>query len=236
MIHSFDIGLATQYGVPEAILIANLEFWIRKNEANGVNFHDGYYWTFNSTKALGELFPYLSVRKIQNALNHLREEGIIQVGNYNSSKYDRTLWYAFTDKGKSITQKREMDFPAKGNQNGEKGKPIPDNKPDSKPDNKPDNTSAFEELWNLYPRKVGKKAAYTAFNRALKAGATIDIIRQGIVRYSAYIRQNNVNQRYIKMGSTWFNGECWNDDYGTACANGYNNGVTNDLDEIFGGG
>lgn len=97
--------------------------------------------------------------------------------------------------------------------------------------------SEFEELWNLYPRKDGKKAAKNAYIRALKNGATTYIIKQGIARYLTYIRQNNVNPRYIKMGSTWFNGECWNDDYGGAVIqDGYNNGVTDDLDEIFGGG
>lgn len=97
--------------------------------------------------------------------------------------------------------------------------------------------SDFEELWNLYPRKDGKKAAKNAYIRALKNGATTYIIKQGITRYLAHIRQNNVNPRYIKMGSTWFNGECWNDDYGGAVIqDGYNNGVTDDLDEIFEGG
>lgn len=240
MNHSFDVDLATEYGITEAILLSNLEFWIKKNEANGTNFHDGYYWTFNSTKAFGELFPYLTVRKIQNALNHLREAGILQVGNYNTSKYDRTLWYAFTEKGKSILQKREMEIPEKENPNNEKGKPIPDIKADIKPDINSDNTTEadFEELWRMYPRKDGKKAAFNAFKRALRNGTTTYIIKQGISRYLAYIRQNNISPRYIKMGSTWFNGECWNDDYDikVTCNNGYNNGITNDLDEVFGGG
>lgn len=98
--------------------------------------------------------------------------------------------------------------------------------------------SDFEELWRMYPRKDGKKAAFTAYKRALKNGTTTYTIKQGISRYLAYIRQNNINPRYIKMGSTWFNGECWNDDYDIKvdCSNGYNNGVTDDLDEVFGGG
>lgn len=103
--------------------------------------------------------------------------------------------------------------------------------------NKEDNMSEFEELWKMYPRKDGKKAAFTAFKRALKNGTTTYTIKQGITRYLAYIKQNSVSQRYIKMGSTWFNGECWNDDYGGAVIqNTYNNGITDDLDEIFGGG
>ena len=105
MNHSFDVIVAKEYGLIEAILLSNLEYWIAKNIANQKNFHDGYYWTFNSTRAFTELFPYLSQRQIQKALKHLKELEIIQTGNYNKSAYDRTLWYAFTQKGQSIMQK-----------------------------------------------------------------------------------------------------------------------------------
>ena len=60
MQHSFDVEIAKEYGVLEAILLNNLWFWVEKNRANNVNYYDGYYWTFNSTKAFNELFPYAS--------------------------------------------------------------------------------------------------------------------------------------------------------------------------------
>lgn len=110
MQHSFDVNIAKEFGILEAILLNNLEFWIAKNEANGTNYYDGTYWTYNSTKAFNELFPYVSQRQIQNALKKLKEKGIIQTGNYNKSSYDRTLWYAFTTEGKSIMQKCKMDY------------------------------------------------------------------------------------------------------------------------------
>lgn len=137
MQHHFDIDIACEYGLTEAILLDNFWFWICKNEANEKNYYDGEYWTYNSTKALTKLFPYLSQRKIQNALGRLIDAGVLITGNYSASKYDRTLWYAFTEKGKSIMQKREMENIEKGNGNSEKGKPIPYTKPDVKPDNKP---------------------------------------------------------------------------------------------------
>ena len=109
MYHSFDVIVAKEYGVLEAILLNNLEYWISKNVANQKNYYDGYYWTFNSIRAFNEFFPYASQRQIQNALNHLKELEIIQTGNFNKSSYDRTLWYAFTEKGKSIMQKCKME-------------------------------------------------------------------------------------------------------------------------------
>ena len=89
MTHNFDIEIATDYGLLEAILMNNLWYWIKKNEANEINYFDGNYWTYNSTRAFNELFPYVSQRQIQNALKHLKDEEIIITGNYNKSAYDR---------------------------------------------------------------------------------------------------------------------------------------------------
>ena len=86
MYHSFDTDLAKKYGVLEAVLLNHFQFWIAKNEANDVNFHDGCYWTFNSIKAFQDLFPYATRRQIEKALKHLRDEGILQVSNYNERK------------------------------------------------------------------------------------------------------------------------------------------------------
>ena len=126
MQHSFDVDIAKEYGILEAILLNHLWFWIKKNEANETNYYDDNYWTYNSTRAFNELFPYVSQRQIQNALNHLKEEEIILTGNYNKSAYDRTLWYAFSKKGKCIMQKCKMEDAEIGNGLCENGKPIPD--------------------------------------------------------------------------------------------------------------
>lgn len=104
MNHSFNVEIAVKYGMLEAVLLEHLSFWIAKNKANGVNFQDGYYWTYNSTKALAELFPYVSKNTISRALHHLEKEGLLISGNYNKSAYDRTTWYALTEKGVLVLQ------------------------------------------------------------------------------------------------------------------------------------
>jgi len=136
MEHHFNVELATRYGILEAVLLNHLQFWIRKNEANGTNYYDGNYWTYNSVKALGILFPYASQNKIRNALKRLEEEGLIMTGNYNKSAYDRTMWYTLTENAKSILQNYKMEVVKKQNQNSKIKKPIPDNKADNKTNNK----------------------------------------------------------------------------------------------------
>lgn len=71
----------------------------------------------------------------------------------------------------------------------------------------------FNKLWKLYPRKEGKKKAFEAYKRAIKNGTTNKEIQTGIVNYLTQIRVQKTNKQYIKQGSTWFNGECWNDEY-----------------------
>lgn len=97
MTYHFDADIAAIYGVDEAIMIQNLSFWIRKNEANGKHFHEGRYWTYNSIEAFTKLFPFWSSRQVRRVLKSLEDKGVIVTGNYNTSAYDRTTWYAFGD-------------------------------------------------------------------------------------------------------------------------------------------
>ena len=142
--HHFDIDIAEKYGVNAAIILNNMYFWIKKNEANNVNFYDGCYWTYNSVKAFCDLFPYLSKSQITTALKKLESAGVIKTGNYNKSAYDRTTWYAFTEMGnellgiadsknkKSISDFNEMDFENIENGKSENSKPIPYENPNIK--------------------------------------------------------------------------------------------------------
>lgn len=153
--HYFDVRIAQEYGVNCAIIFQNICHWVRKNEANGKHFHDGSYWTYNSTKAFSELFPYLTQRQIETALKKLRDDGIIKTGNYNEMKYDRTLWYALTRKGECILLGREMETPQEGNGNTSEGKPIPDINTDEKPkskntDKKKERKSSFDAIITAY--------------------------------------------------------------------------------------
>ena len=71
----------------------------------------------------------------------------------------------------------------------------------------------FEKLWNEYPNKKGKKDAQRHYIKARKKGVEYETIEAGLKNYIEYIKKANIKQQYIKHGSTWFNEECWNDDY-----------------------
>lgn len=124
MIHCFDSDIAEEYGLTEAIILQNIAFWIAKNEANERNYYEGDYWTYNSIKAFKNLFPYLTEKKIRNALERLIQADIIRVGNYNTDRRDRSLWYSLTEKGKCIYQKGQMQMSERANAFIQKGKCI----------------------------------------------------------------------------------------------------------------
>lgn len=149
MKHIFDTDIAKEYGLHTAIILENLNFWIAKNEANSVNYFDGYYWTYNSIKAFSELFPYMSKKQIRATLDKMTDHGLIVKGNYNKSPYDRTCWYAITQKGRlvidgkgaeaftkndfSICPTGQMKMTSGANEIDPQGEPIPDINTDNKP-------------------------------------------------------------------------------------------------------
>lgn len=143
--HSFNSEIARDYNVDVAIIVNSFDFWLEKNAANNVNYYDGSYWTYNTTKALAQMFDYYSEPQIRRIIKKMVDSEILIEGNYNKSAYDRTKWYAlsnaFIDKYKSILRIGKFHLPKSSNQNDEIGEPIPVTIPITIPVN---NTVNFE--------------------------------------------------------------------------------------------
>lgn len=100
--HILDIGVAQLVGANAALILENIAYWCEHNAANNANLHDGRYWTYNSNKAFGELFPYMTINVIRASLKKLKDNGLLLTGNYNKSAYDRTMWYTLTEKAETM--------------------------------------------------------------------------------------------------------------------------------------
>lgn len=138
MNHSFNIEHARLYGLVEAVLIHNLQFWVARNRANDEHFHDGRTWSYNSVKAFGRLFPYLTSKQIRGGLERLEEKGVLVVGRYSDDPRDRTKWYAFSDEERFVSVEMgdlpsgangiagggESDLPAAANARARRGKSL----------------------------------------------------------------------------------------------------------------
>ena len=99
MEHHFNIDVANDFGIEEAIILHSIFFWLSKNASNNKHFYDGLYWFYNSKKAFVEMFPYMNETKIFRVLKNLEEKSIIAKGNYSKDKWDKTNWYALTKNG-----------------------------------------------------------------------------------------------------------------------------------------
>lgn len=86
-----------KYGIEIAVMLYNLKFWIKKNKANGRNFAEGHYWTYNSYSSFEKLFPFWNIQKIGRLLREMEEKGIIKSANFNKNKMDRSKWYCIVD-------------------------------------------------------------------------------------------------------------------------------------------
>lgn len=190
MMHSFDVEIAKEYGIAAAIILNHLDFWIEKNIANESNYFDGEYWTYNSIKAMKALYPYMSEKKIRSALNKLKDEDLIKTGNYNKSAYDRTLWYAITEKGKSILQNGKMEIPEKVNGNTKKVKCI---YTDIRTDN---NTDIITDN-NIKP----VRHKYGEYKNVLLSDKEIEKLKAEIPNYQRYIE--NLSSYMMSTGKKY---------------------------------
>lgn len=90
---------------------------------------------------------------------------------------------------------------------------------------KPTIAERFEALWEEYPKKNGKKNAFESYQRALKDGVTDEVIADGIKRYKEHIAAKHTEDKYILIGSSYFQQRRWEDEYDTNTAVGKDENV-----------
>lgn len=71
----------------------------------------------------------------------------------------------------------------------------------------------FDEFWNAYDHKVGRKKAESAYRAALKkSGVTDDLLIAAATSYVAWQRSEGKHPKYTKHPATWLHGEHWTDE------------------------
>lgn len=81
---------------------------------------------------------------------------------------------------------------------------------------KPDHTEPpdrFDEFWDTYDHKVGRKKAETAYRAALKKpGVSADLLIASAAAYIDWQRREGKHPQFTKHASTWLHGEHWRDE------------------------
>ena len=215
----FDVEIAQEVGIMAAVLFQNIAFWCMHSRANGNNFHDGRYWTYNTNRAFCELFPYMTSKIIRTSLQKLIDADMIVTGNYNERPYDRTIWYALSEKGKCIFLRGQKDLPYRANGIAPEGEPIPDINTDIRADINTDNISSpdgdgarsrFDDFWDVYPHKVKKQDAQKAWKRS-KADKVADIIIADVEK-RCRTEWKGQDIHYVPHPTTYLNQRRWEDD------------------------
>lgn len=179
-----------------------------------------FFYASNDDIDLSELdlttrIVFKTMRMKIDAANERYEEKC-RVNKENGTKGGRPK----TERFSTETEKTERLF-------SETEKTLPDTDTDTEPDTEPEEKrkaptepkekvrlkAGFDEAWEAYPRKQGKKQAEAAYHRAIKKGTQHEEIMAGIVAYKAYLTASNTPLQYIKQGSAFFNQEAWNDDW-----------------------
>lgn len=197
--HTFDPVDAEKYGILEAVLLANIRWWVEKNKANGRHLHDGRYWTYNSAKAFTKLFPYASQQQIQRALKRLEDAGVLKIGTYNTNPYDHTKWYStvIIDSSNLINHEVKSDQPSNTDVNTDTIVRQED--------------PSFEIFWKAYPKKTNKEFAKRVF---AKLKVDRDLLNKIMNSLSIQCRTiwKDKDTQYIPHPSTWLNGKRWEDE------------------------
>ncbi len=92
--HSFSDSFARLHGVKEAIILKFLAHKVRKSK----KLHDGKKWHYDTLDELAKRFPYMSRSTLHEVLKRMAKDGLVEIGNYNRRKYDRTQWFTVPEK------------------------------------------------------------------------------------------------------------------------------------------
>lgn len=220
--HMFDPDIAQEVGINAAVIYQNIAFWCERNEANGENMHEGRSWTFNSVKAYGILFPYLTSDQIRRSLEKLVDVGLLGVGFFHEDQRVRTKWFCVLRQAHLASVPSSFGISAKCTKDTDVNTDInTDNKHDVReglfdaietPEAKKP-TDSFEEFWEAYPKKAGKPAAEKAYQKAIKKGHDAAAIITGAKRYALWLSSGGPKdfRPTVKFPQGWLNDERWND-------------------------
>ena len=178
-----------------------------------------------------ELFTGLSRQGIDKARNTLKQLGFIEYKSngkkaaaykinllYNDSLQDSlqdSLPVSLKDSSQAVGKEVAEQLPNGWQNSGTLNK----EKESKEKESKSNNISAkllekqFNALWDIYPRKERKNDAFKAYSKAIKKGVDHSTIQKGLQSYIEYVKGNHTETKFIKQGGTWFNQECWNDEY-----------------------
>lgn len=167
-------------------------------------------------KIAGELG--LSESRVYRIINELKiEQQLEQRPTPGGSVFTITNWHKYQEIEQPTEQRANNERTLYKNTKNNKRvcKSVNNTLGDKSPRSLSDYDPTFEDIWRLTPkhdgRLDGKKPAYAAYKRSLKAGHTPEEIRAGIEALARRYEEDQTPPRYIPKGSTIYSQERWAD-------------------------
>lgn len=230
--------VAIRYGVEESIFLDAIVYWYKENKANGRNFHEGRWWTYNSMSAFDEIFPWWSSKQIRRIINSCKDQGALLVGNFNEDRRDRTVWYSpgdellglygFSEIGNCICPNGQMQKTDTADGPAQMGGPLPcykhhvdtpynppqgDDPPRGQKKDKPaPDWGLFDRFWKAYPKKKAKERARRAWAKLAPDLELCRVMSAALDRDKQSPEWRKDGGAYIPHPATWLNGRRWEDE------------------------
>lgn len=133
------------------------------------------------------------------------------VSTYKSDKSDKS-------DNNTISCKSDDSHQTVSSAEPEQSSPPEQSESSEKPDHPPTplqkTVYKFEEFWTLYPKRKSKQAAEKKYKTLIKSWSVDhDTIVAWLHSYITFIRKSILDEKYIKLPTTWLNQWCRADEY-----------------------
>lgn len=178
------------------------------------NARDDGQWAWPSVQTMSRKTA-LSERTVQRTLKALIDKGVIEVQE-PASRYRPTVYrFLLDESGTALAFMGVTVTPLRGDiddvmgviddVHGRHSDALTVNETSREPSRSSDDDiypERFEELWKLYPRADGKKAAWRRVRVLLRRNVTYDQMTNAVTNYAITVAGRE--REYIKLASTFF--------------------------------
>jgi len=103
---SFSRSFAQEHTVNEAVILKYLAYKVGRSK----NWRADKQWCYGSTKALQKQFPYISASAIDANIRKMGKKPILEIGNYNHWKQDKTRWFHVPKEARNAAMRDTITF------------------------------------------------------------------------------------------------------------------------------
>lgn len=101
---TYSTKMATKLGINAALVAAYMHYQLKFSASE----HHNRLWMRCPYDRIRVEFPFMGKHAVGSALKKLTKNGVLLKHEYNVSRFDRTLSYAFTEYGKAMMEEVDV--------------------------------------------------------------------------------------------------------------------------------